>query len=158
MKLSDIFGELNYKIGNAILELPIVEQASKANEAQSKINSLSVELIEHLVKIYKWNDEQNIKNHLSDISGWMYKISRVRVANNKRPTYDQCINWVIKDIFSDVDELTTLINSLKKYHHLPIKNSDEQVSSIIMSILEPFCKDIASGTFKDAYDYLERVE
>lgn len=158
MRLSELFGDIQYKIGNAILELPIVEQASKAHEAQSKMNSLSKDIIEHLVKIYKWDDEQNIKNHLSDISSWMYSVSKVRVANNKIPTYNQCYQWIITDTFKNVDELTILINSMKKYQHLPIKNTDNNVSDIIISILEPFCKDISSGQFKDAYDYLTRVE
>lgn len=158
MKLTDLFDDIQYKIGNAILDIPIVEQASKANEAQSKMNSLSKDIIEHLVKIYKWNDEQNVKNHLSDISSWMYSVSKVRVANNKRPTYKQCYQWIITDTFNNVDELTILINSMKKYQHLPVKNTDSSVSDIIKSILEPFCEDIASGHFKDAYDYLTRVE
>jgi hypothetical protein len=151
MKIYELFGEW-------ILEWPIVEQASKANEAQSKINSSAIDLIQHLVKIYKWHDEQNVKNHLSDISSWMYKISRVRVANNKRPTNEQYMQWVIKDVFSNVAELTTLITSMKKYQPLPIKHTDEQVYEILLSILEPFCKDLASGQFKDAYDYVERVD
>ncbi len=150
--------KLSEAIGDWILEWPIVEQASKTNEAKSAINGFSVAIIEHLVKIYKWHDEQNVKNHLSDISSWMYKISKVRSANNKLPTYEQCHAWIITNTFNNVAELTILINSMKRYNHLPIKNTDEEVMGIILSILEPFCRDIANGTFKEAYDYLTRVD
>lgn len=153
MKLMEIYTA----IGNKILELPIVEHASKTNEAENKMHSLSLEIVKHLVKIYKWNDEQNVKNHLSDISSWMYDLSKVRVANKKRPSFKQCYEWIVTDIFDSVDELTVLINSMDKYQHLPVNHSNEEVYMILVSILEPFCKDISSGTFKNSYDYITRV-
>lgn len=150
---------MNFKniVGNWILEWSIVEHASKTNEAENKMHSLSLEIVKHLVKVYKWNDEQNIKNHFSDISSWMYDASKIRVANKKTPSYKQCYEWIITDIFNSVDELTILINSMDKYQHLPVKHTDEEVYAIIIGILTPFCRDISTGSFKNLYDYLPRI-
>ena len=71
MKLYELFGEM-------LLELPIVEQASKRNIVAQNINNLSKQVVIHLIKLYRFDNPIDTHHHMNDIDTWL-EIGRAHV-------------------------------------------------------------------------------
>jgi hypothetical protein len=153
----DRFDELKYQVGERILNMSIVEQASKRNECQFKMQSLSIQVVRHLIKLYKWTDPQEYKGYTTDISSWMYEINRLRSANKKRPTLQQYQDWLWNDDFGTLEDFVGLIKSMKKYNDLPVARSNEEVYTIVKGKMYAFIALLSKNQFHDPYEILDRI-
>ena len=152
MKLSELFDELQYAIGDAILELPIVEQASKRNEVESKIVDKGKQVLIHLIKIYSWDNPQDYANHISDINVWLDTVFDLKLKGNKYPKADNYYKWLME--CADDSSFVTSQNIDIDYDAPRSDKSDEEVFEIIKTIIRNVSNDMANRKFTHVKDYM----
>lgn len=144
-----------YKIiGDWLLETNIVEQAARRAEVESKINSLSFQVIRHLIKVLKWEDQINHHKHLIDIDEWISQIDNLKIKGNKRPTKNDYYRWMFGE--NDTPNyITKQIKTLsKQYGSLRVIRSDELVYQTIRNIMECLAVVLSLDEFVSIEDLL----
>jgi hypothetical protein len=149
MKLSEILGDW-------LIDLPIVEQASKRNLVMQSINSLSKQVIIHLIKIYRFDNPIDIQHHMHDIDIWLDDINDYKLKNNKYPSANDYYQWMFSDLVIGVPYITKQVKLiLKKYKGLPMRRTDEEVYHIINDIINKISYDMAIRKFNSIDDYID---
>lgn len=142
-------------LGDFLLELPIVEQAFRRNDVESRVTSIGNQVCKHLIKLYKWDDTVNQNHHVMDISTWLEEIDGLRIKGCNKPKPDVYFKWILQDNIPDVREVTKLVKRMNaKYGTLPVVRTDEEVYEIMMQVLLRICNDISMDKFVHAQDYL----
>jgi hypothetical protein len=140
-------------LGDWLLDLPIVEQASRRAEIESKITALGEQIVRHLIKIYKWDDPINVNHHINDVSSWFEAIDNKKIKGGKlkAKVYYQ---WILTDNVSGVSDITKQVMRLKSdYGHIPVVRSDVEVYEAICDIVSRISIDMANNTFIKAHSY-----
>ena len=152
MKLSELFDELQYAIGDAILELPIVEQAKRRGDLEDKIVDNGYQVLKHLVKIYSWDNPQDYKNHVKDINGWLSLIYGLKLKGNKYPKADDYYKWLME--YATDSSFVTSQNIDIDYDVPRSDKSDVEVFEIIKTIIRNVSNDMANRKFTHVKDYM----
>lgn len=141
-------------LADKLIETELFEMAFNRKDAESKITSLGVPIIEHLIKIFKWKDDLNYHKHIGDINGWLYKIQDIYLKGNTKPSANNYFQWIFVDnVRLGEVNIRRTIKALHRYHHLPVLRTDEEVYDIIKAILYKVSMDLPLNTFEDIENY-----
>ena len=133
---------------------PLLEMAFSRKEIESKITNLGSPIIEHLIKILKWKDDQNFEKHCRDITNWLYQVQNFKLKDGRRPKDKDYFKWLFLDNGGDVKNIRRRIKALYNYHQLTILKSDEEVFLSIAYIIDKISKDISNDNFEDIKNYI----
>lgn len=132
----------------------LYEMAFSRKEVESRITDLSDPVVEHLIKILKWDDKMNYQKHCRDIDTWIMKIQRLQISGSKRPKQRDYYQWMCLDILQNITNVCRWIRVLYKYHQLKVIRTDEEVFNQIEIILSKISVDLAHNKFETIEDYL----
>ncbi len=147
MKVWEIISE---KLADSFL----FEMAFSRKEVESKITNESYQIIIHLIKILKWQDELNYQKHIGDVNSWLYKIQAYYIKGNKKPTQTDYYKWMFLDVAQNEKTISRYIKGLHKYHHLPVIRTDDEVFDSIKGILYQISYELPLDNFDDLTTYL----
>lgn len=150
MKIRELFEEWSYSFYDKLYEM-----AFSRREIESKITNVSYEIIEHLIKVLKWEDALNYQKHLSDINGWLRKLNCYRFNRDKRPKERDYFQWMCVDVINNEKILNTWISDLTNYHQLKSIRSNEDVYNKLIDIFSKMSFDLAHDKFYDIRDYIK---
>lgn len=142
MKVYEIIGDFLY------------EMAFARRDVESKITSLGLPIIKHLIKIVKWKDDSNYNKHVGDINSWFYDIQSFRIKGNKKPTQFDYYAWIFEDVIASEKTLFRFIKGLYQYHNLPELRDDQEVYDIIKNVIYQVSFDLPLDQFDNIQDYL----
>jgi hypothetical protein len=143
-------------IGDWLNELPIVEQARRRGEVESKITNTADMIIVHLIKLLRWKDPYNYAKHLSDIDGWLKPIFRIKMKQGF-PKQADYYRWMFTDIISNPDEIRQWVSTLTSYAELPQIRNDDEVYNIIKNIMYNISVDFSKREFNEISFYLSNT-
>lgn len=138
-----------------IINSDLFEQAFRRQEVESQITNLAHPVIEHLIKVLKWDDPINYNKHIGDINEWMYKIQRYKLKGNKKPYQCDYFQWMYTDWVTDADTISLWIRGLHRYSKLLVLRTDEEVYNIIRSILYQISYDLPINKYTTILNYLK---
>lgn len=152
MKIWEIIGEAGR---SALVGGRLDEMAKTPTEVRKRIIALSVPLVEHLVKLLKWEDERNYNKHAADVDTWAGDIQLLtRSKKVIKPSPSEYQEWMFTKRIPDVDAMTDIIKELKAYHKLPSIRSDAEVYDEILAIIYKMSFDLELNKFNTINDYL----
>jgi hypothetical protein len=141
-------------IGGLIAKTKIFEMAFGRADIEAKITSISDPIVEHLVKVLKWEDAVNYNKHLGDINNWMFQIQRLKIKGNKKPSQHDYYTWMFEDVAQDELTISRFIKGLHRYHQLPVIRSDDEVYCVIKNVLYQISFELPLNKFNDINDYI----
>ena len=146
MRITDI-------IGDWLLELPIVEQALKRSDTESRVSGVSPQIIIHLIKVLKWKDPYSYTKHVSDLDGWLKPIYLLKMKQGY-PKQSDYYDWMFADVINEHD-IDNWVSTLFKYNKLPVIRTNQEVFAIIEHIMKQISIDYAARlTYKSIEQYL----
>ena len=120
-----------------------------------KIRELENQINLHLIKIIRYEDEQNFQKHINDLETWLIDIQDLvfRKANNKLKQQDY-FNLLFTEPITNVDNIQYIKNKergkLKRYSNLKRFKTEQET----LYILEKLHKEISYLLSKnDIYDF-----
>lgn len=120
-----------------------------------KIRELENQINLHLIKIIRYEDEQNFQKHINDLETWLIDIQDLvfRKANNKLKQQDY-FNLLFTEPITNVDNIQYIKNKergkLKKYSNLKRLKTEQET----LYILERLHKEMSYLLSKnDIYDF-----
>jgi hypothetical protein len=140
-------------LGEKIAKSSIFEMAFDRKDVESKITSLSEPITEHLIKVLKWEDDINKQKHLRDIDGWLFKVQRLNLRKNRKPTSHEYFEWLFSDVVQDEITLNRWIKGMHQYSTLPVNREDQEVFDIIKAIYYKVSFDLETNSFDTITDY-----
>lgn len=148
MKLFEIFDNLS----ESFLDI-LYEMAFSRRDAESRITGLSHSIIEHLIKVLKWEDHLNYEKHLGDIDGWLRQIRIIKLKGNKIPKFNDYHQWMLLDLAPNEETIKLWIKSLNRYHQLKELTSDKEVYLQITEIITNIASDLSKNIDKNIDSY-----
>jgi hypothetical protein len=133
----------------------LFENAFHRQEVESRITYLTYSVVEHLIKVLKWEDKLNYDTHIRDINSWMFKIQSFILKGNKRPTQKDYYQWMVNDVVQNELNIELWIRGLHRYSHLPVLRTDKEVFDIIKIILYKTSLVLPLTNFRDITDYIK---
>ena len=117
-----------------------------------EVTCLAAPVVDHVIKILKWDDPQYFFYDRHDIDTWIYEIPW---NTGYRLTADEVFKWLVQEYIPDLSTLQYFIRSrLDRYHHLPVLRSDEEVFQETYRILRQAVDDCVAHKFFSIEDYL----
>lgn len=120
-----------------------------------KIRELENQINLHLIKIIRYEDEQNFQKHINDLETWLIDIQDLvfRKANNKLKQQDY-FNLLFTEPITNVDNIQYIKNKergkLKRYSNLKRFKTEQET----LYILERLHKEMSYLLSKnDIYDF-----
>jgi hypothetical protein len=141
-----------------ILDSFIFEQAFRRRDVETRITSLSLQVVKHLIKILKWRDDINYNKHCRDIDGWVSDIQDLYIKGDKKPTQADYFQWMFNDVVRDESMIERNIRSMSRTYILPSIRSDDEVFQLIKSILYQLSYDLPLNKVVSILDYLPQPE
>jgi hypothetical protein len=146
MRITDI-------IGDWLIELPIVEQALKRSDTETRVSGTSQQVIIHLIKVLKWKDPYTYTKHISDLDGWLKPIYLLKMKQGY-PKQEDYYNWMFADLINEHD-IDNWVSTLFKYNRLPVLRTNKEVYAIIESVMKQLSIDFAARLdYKSIENYL----
>lgn len=141
-------------IGDWLYDTNIVEQAKRRSDIEFKITNEAGPLIEHLVKVLKWDDPRSYRHHITDMDGWMWTIFRLKMKESM-PKQRDYYKWMFTDHVGDVSDITEIVTELnRRYGSLPVIRSDGEIYTIIDKIIHQISIDFVARRRNSIEDYL----
>jgi len=138
------------------LEYFLLEQAKQRKDVESVITYLAEPLIEHLIKILKWQDELNYKKHCISIEDFIFDIEKKsKLKGNKLPKQKDYFRWIFNDVVQNQYIVDKWINSLHNYHELKVIRTNEEVFIELKRIIFELSKDLPYQKVKNIEFYLK---
>jgi hypothetical protein len=149
MKLKELFEDLSESISDKLYEM-----AFSRKDIESKISSLSIPLIAHLIKVLKWEDVLNYNKHLGDINSWLFDIQAITLKGNKKPKQQDYFQWIFLDTAHNLITVKRKIKGLHQYQDLKVIATDEQVYEKLLKILTDVSIALSQDKFEDIKNFL----
>jgi hypothetical protein len=128
----------------------IFEMAMRKSIAEEKITELSIPIIHHLIKIFKWEDDINRNKHINDINSWIRDIQNIKLKTKtgrfKESDYFRIL--FIENVPSKQVLTRIIAYDLSKYSYLTVINGDEIVYNKLNDICTKISQDLAKNDFK----------
>jgi hypothetical protein len=95
----------------------ILEMAFERDHAENKITELALPVLNHIIKIFKYEDEYNNLKHINDIDNWLFNIQRILIKpRNKRFKPEQYFKFLFEEQIKSPIDITNYINrELREY-------------------------------------------
>lgn len=161
MKYIVIFNHISEKLKMSqiienILNL-INEMAYERKVAEGQITGIGLQVLYHLIKLLKWEDDLNHNKHISDINNWLNQIKRITYKpKSKRFKPEQYYEFLFKEQVKSINDIKTYVNNdLKDYRNLKVKNSDEFIYNELCSLYKKISFDLSKGVFFGLDNYGE---
>jgi CRISPR/Cas system-associated protein Csm6 len=135
----------------------ILEMAFERDHAENKITELALPVLNHIIKIFKYEDEYNNLKHINDIDNWLFNIQRILIKpRNKRFKPEQYFKFLFEEQIKSPIDITNYINrELRKYKSLKQLNSDEEVYEELVKLYKKISIDISNDHFEGVENYFE---
>lgn len=135
----------------------IYEMAFSRSNAESKITSLGIQVLLHLIKILKWNDIINYNKHIADINSWIFQIQIIKIKpRNKRFNSNQYYEFMFHEHIEQLSDLDNMIKfGLQHYHNLPVLKTNDKLFENLKIIYTNLSNDISENKFKGIEYYLQ---
>lgn len=135
-------------------QLKILNEASK-KEVESKLKRNSESLFIHLLKLYYWGYDTNVKQHwIKEISNKYTDIKKL--PNNKYPSKEYIERLIWED--NDLDYIASMLNKDKNYKSYPhINKIDYNTRRFCSDYIEWIAEKLSSEgeiSNTEAQDYL----
>lgn len=147
MKILEILAE-------KILDSKIFEQSFRRRDVESKITEKSYQVILHLIKLLKWNDQLNYSKHVKNVNSWLSEIQLYYIKGNKKPTQSDYFQWMFSDVMPDEPRLKLFLVNLAAYRNLLVIRSDTEVFDILKNIMYQLSFDLQTNSFTTIENYL----
>jgi len=143
-------------------EITMTEMAHTKKDIYMSLMDISIPIIEHLIKVLKWEDYQNYDKHIGDMDrNWFNKI---KYPNMKMKTSKGSKPFPIKDYYhylftgriEDISDVQNFMSPLikKGYNSYPELLSDEELYDKLQFVMTEVSKALHDGTFNSIRDYL----
>jgi hypothetical protein len=140
-------------LGEKLSKTSIFEMAFDRKDVEAKITSLSEPITEHLIKVLKWQDDANKQKHLRDIDSWLYKVQRLKLRKNRKPSNHEYFEWLFTDVVQDEITLSRWIKGMYQYSTLPVLRENDEIFDIIKAIYYKVSFDLETNSFETITDY-----
>lgn len=130
------------------------EMAFERGELESKITSESYQVVQHLIKLLKWDDPVNANKHARDANNWLFKIQSFKMKKNRRPKSQDYYQWMFIDNVGDEITIARFIRGMHEYQSLPVSRTDREVYDIIQDLIRRISPDLAANNFDGIENYL----
>lgn len=138
----------------------LFEMAFERKVIFDKIRELENQINLHLIKIIRYEDEQNFQKHINDLETWLIDIQDLdfRKANNKLKQQDY-FNLLFTEPITNVDNIQYIKNKergkLKKYSNLKRFKTEQET----LYILEKLHIEMSYLLSKnDIYDFFINIK
>ena len=139
------------KIAYTIRRL-ITEVALERYDLEVKITGSGKPLVDHIIKVLRYQDQLNYNKHINDIDDWLSEIENFK-AKKQRVKIKYYVEWVFDERLKSFNKRIKALD--KKYKDCKIIRSDQEVLDIINRIKEPICRDLISNDFSTIKEYDE---
>lgn len=118
--------------------------------AEEKITELSIPIIHHLIKLFKWEDLNNENKHINDINSWIRNIQNIKLKTKTgRFKESDYFRILFTENIPNKNVLERVINyDLSEYSKLKIINSNQEVYNKLNNICTKISQDLAKNDFK----------
>ena len=139
------------KLIDILNETKLFEMAFERKDAIRKLDNLSYEVSQHLLKLIIFNNSNNFDHLLGELNGWLNQIDDIRLKPNNKKLREEDYLKALKEFYlENEDQVTKMIQKLKN------KYKDEQViydePSFVFNktetILNWVCKSLSKDTFE----------
>jgi hypothetical protein len=139
------------KLIDILNETKLFEMAFERKDAIRKLDNLSYEVSQHLLKLIVFNNSNNFDHWLGELNGWLNQIDDIRLKPNNKKLREEDYLKALKEFYlENEDQVTKMIQKLKN------KYKDEQViydePSFVFNktetILNWVCKSLSKDTFE----------
>ncbi len=119
-----------------------------------EVTCLAAPVVDHVMKILKWDDPQYFFYDRHDVDMWIYEIPTPRLSGLRLKS-DDIFKWLVQEYIPDPQRCKMIIHGkLDRYHHLPVVRSDEEVFQETYRILRQAVDDFVAHKFFSIEDYL----
>lgn len=128
----------------------IFEMAMRKSIAEEKITELSIPIIHHLIKLFKWENDLNKNKPINDINNWIRDIQNIKLKTKTgRFKESDYFRILFTENVPSKQVLTRIIDyDLSKYSYLTVTNTDEVVYNKLNIICTKISQDLAKNDFK----------
>lgn len=132
------------------------EQAKHRSDVESKITDISFPLIEHLIKVLKWEDEVNYKKHCITIEDFIFEIEKKsKIKGNKLPKTKDYFQWIFHDVVQNQYIVDKWVKTLsREYGDLREIRTNVEVFNELKRIITELSNDLPYRKVKDIEEYL----
>ena len=133
----------------------IFEMAMRKSIAEEKITELSIPIIHHLIKLFKWENDLNKNKPINDINNWIRNIQNIKLKTKTgRFKESDYFRILFTENVPSKQVLTRIIDyDLSKYSYLTVTNTDEVVYNKLNIICTKISQDLAKNNFKSIVLY-----
>lgn len=134
----------------------IFEMAIHKSIAEEKITELSIPIVYHLIKIFKWEYELNKNKHINNINSWIRDVQNIKLKTKTgRFKESDYFRILFTENVPSKQVLTRIIDyDLSTYSYLTVTNTDEVVYNKLNLIYTKISQDLAKNDFKSITLYL----
>lgn len=112
---------------NSIYSL-IYEMVIAQKHIENQISDKSEQIIFHLIKVLKWQDDLNYNKHCDDLNTWFWYCQKKKI-NSKRIKPKQYQTWLFDENLAIVSDIDNIIKrDLYKYSKKPHRYSNQSRS------------------------------
>ena len=150
MRWSDIINLLN--------ETTLFEMAFERKKAKNTVTSLSFNIIEHLTKIYIFENAVDKNHWMNELNNWLLEIDRIYLKpKNTKLSKQEIYNWILIDAAPhySVEFLEKTSKRLSKQYPYKMHSIDyEWLLQKLFTIIDKVATDISNDMFENIGDYL----
>jgi len=159
MKFSEIYNDVSPNTDEVTI---ISEMAYPKQDILLKLMDIDLPIIQHLIKVLKWEDFQNYDKHIGDMDrNWFNKI---KYPNMKMKTPKGAKALPVKDYYQylftgrieTVEDIKDIMKPLRQkgYGKYPELLSDNDLYDKLKFVMEEVAQSLHDGTFNSIRDYL----
>lgn len=144
---------LKYLLGENVSYSEFLEFAYARKEVESKITESGEQILEHLIKVLKWDDKVHNEKHLINLTDFVAVTEKIVEYASKRPSANMISFWLyFEKRESMVDKYIRRLH--RKYGSLKEYRSDEEVKGALSLIFEWLGKYLFEGKFETMKELL----
>lgn len=144
---------LRYLLGENVSYSEFLEFAYARKEVESKITESGEQILEHLIKVLKWDDPVHNEKHLANLTDFTEITEKIVEYASKRPSASMISFWLYFE--KREARLDKYIRRLsRKYGSLREYRSNEEVKELLSLIFEWLGKYLFEGKFETMKEFL----
>ena len=132
----------------------ILEQAKAKSEIKDKYETISLIVFDHLLKTLVYEDKDNTKKHLREMSGILRRIQSVK----SRSSYinKETLKQILFDDYKDIDFKKCIKDKDIDYGNLQKRNlTKKEIMNILEKVYSRLSFELSKQSFKTFLEYPE---
>lgn len=138
----------------------LIEAAMGIKDAKTRIQGLANPILDHLIKILRWEDKVNYKKHIRDINNWLLEIQILRRKPRgrrfkRRVYYDLLYDEPVGNNLEIVEEWIYKLSL--GYGKLKEIRSSAEVLHALHRIYQDVSEELSNGMFRTIENNLRKI-